>query len=203
MLKLYAAPRTRAVRIVWLLEELALPYELEVVPFQPTSSTFFIQKTPTGKIPTLEDGDVLMCESGAMIEYILERYGDGRLAPPVGRPERGQYLQWLHYAESTAFSPLGVVIWLTVYRQDATDHPDLVTDAKDRAGKAFAFVDRELKGRTYLVGDEFSAADIMMGFTLFAAQTLGILADYPDLQAYLRRITARPAFAKTLEKLPL
>lgn len=202
MLKLYAAPRTRAVRVVWLLEELGLPYMLQKVEFQPTTDHFFIQQTPTGKIPTLEDGEVVMCESGAMIEYVLERYGAGLLAPAIGSPERAAYLQWLHYAESTAFSPLGIVIWLTVYRQDSADHPDLVRDARDRAGTALRFIESELGRRDYLAGDAFTAADIMMGFTLLAARTLGVLDNHPGLQVYLQRITDRPAFARTLEVLP-
>ena len=203
MLKLHAAPRTRTVRVVWLLEELGLPCELEVVDFQPTTSSFFIQKTPTGKLPTLEDGDAVICESGAIIEHILENYGDGRLAPPPGSPERPYFLQWLHYAESTAFAPLGVVIWLTVYRQDAADHPELVADARQRAATAFSYVNETLRENDYLTGEEFTAADIMMGFTLFAAQTLGVIDDYPALSAYLQRISARPAFGRTLEKLPM
>ncbi len=203
MLKLYAAPRTRAVRIVWLLEELGLPYQLEVVDFLPTTSSFFIQNTPTGKLPTLEDGAAVICESGAMVEHILERYGNGRLAPPDGSPDRPYYLQWLHYAESTAFAPLGVVIWLTVYRQDAADHPALVEDARQRAATAFSFVNDALEGRAYLVGDAFTAADIMMGFTLLAARTLGVLDACPALPAYLERICARPAFGRALEKLPM
>jgi glutathione S-transferase len=203
MLKLYAAPRTRAVRIVWLLEELGLPYQLEVVEFQPTTSSFFIQNTPTGKLPTLEDGAAVICESGAMVEHILERYGEGRLAPAPGTPERPYYLQWLHYAESTAFAPLGVVIWLTVYRQDAADHPALVEDARRRAATAFSYVNEAVAGSDYLVGDAFTAADIMMGFTLFAARTLGVIDDYSGLLAYLERISARPALGRTLEKLPL
>jgi glutathione S-transferase len=202
MIRLYAAPRTRAVRVVWLLEELGLPYELELVRFEPTSSSFFIQKTPTGKIPTLQDGAVEICESGAIIEYLLETYGNGALAPAPGTPARAEYLQWLHYAESTAFPPLGIVVWLTVYRQDAADHPDLIDDAKNRARTAFRFAEDRLGERPYLIGDEFTAADIMMGFTLFAAATLGILDGLPGLQAYLERISQRDAFKRTLEKLP-
>ncbi len=203
MIRLYAAPRTRAVRVVWLLEELGLPYELERVDFEATTSSFFIQKTPTGKIPTLQDGPVEICESGAIIEYLLERYGEGALAPAVGTPARAEYLQWLHYAESTAFPPLGIVIWLTVYRKDAADHPGLVEDAKNRARSAFLFVEQRMGERPFLTGDAFTAADIMMGFTLFAATTLGVMDECPKLQAYLGRITERPAFARTLEKLPL
>ncbi len=186
MLKLYAAPRTRAVRIVWLLEELSLPYQLELVEFQPTSDTFFIQKTPTGKIPTLEDGEVVICESGAITQYLLERYGAGALEPAVGSSTRASYLQWLHYAESTAFAPLGVVIWLTVYRQDSAQHPDLVQDAFGRAQKALAYIDTELANRPFLAGEKFSAADIMMGFTLVGAQTLGLLEELPVLNSYLQ-----------------
>jgi glutathione S-transferase len=88
MIKLYFAPRTRSVRILWLLEELELPYELARVEFAAPAERFFAQQTPLGKLPTIEDGDVVMCESGAIVEYILERYGGGRLAPPVGSRER-------------------------------------------------------------------------------------------------------------------
>lgn len=202
MIRLYAAPRTRAVRIVWLLEELALPYELVSVEFQPTTSSFFIQRTPTGKIPTLDDDGVVMCESGAIVQYLLERHGDGRLEPAVGTPERAAYLQWLHYAEATAFAPLGVVVWLTRYRQDAANHPELVRDAVARAKTSFRFVEETLSGRDHLAGEGFTAADIMMGFTLLAAQSLDVLDGLPNLADYLGRITARPAFAATLAKLP-
>jgi len=202
MIRLYAAPRTRAVRVVWLLEELAIPYELLLVEFQPTASSFFIQHTPTGKIPTLEDDGIVMCESGAIVQYLLERYGEGRLEPAVGSPERGAFLQWLHYAEATAFAPLGVVVWLTRYRQDAAQHPELVQDASARAVTTLRFVESALAGKTYLVGDAFSAADIMMSFTLLAAQSLGVLEGLPGLQSYLGRITGRSAFATTLAKLP-
>jgi glutathione S-transferase len=197
VIKLYFAPRTRSVRILWLLEELGLPYELERVEFLPPAKKFFAQRTPLGKLPTIEDGDVVMCESGAIVEYILERYGGGRLSPPPGSPERARFLQWLHFAESTAFSPLGIVVWLTLYRDDAERQPALVADARARAAMGLDFLQHQLGRRHYLVGDEFSAADIMMGFTLVAARTLGILDDrHPALLAYLARLEARPAFLK-------
>jgi glutathione S-transferase len=144
-----------------------------------------------------------MCESGAIIEYILENHGDGRLAPAAGTPERAAYLQWLHYAESTAFAPIGVVVWLTVYRQDAAEHPDLVADARERAGMALDYIEERLGAVDYLAGNAFSAADIMMGFTLLAALTLDLLGDRPNIGAYLGRLQQREAFARTLEKLPL
>lgn len=196
MIQLYFAPRTRAVRILWLLEELGLPYQLERVEFDPPKSTFFSQKTPLGKLPTLVDGDVVMCESGAIVEYLIERYGEGRLAPPLGSPERAAFFQWIHFSESTAFPPLGILVWLGRYRGDAEQHAELIEDTRARAASALEFLERELGDAPYLVGGEFSAADVMMGFTLAAAQLLGVLdSSYPRLGAYLERLQKRPAFA--------
>ena len=197
MIKLHFAPRTRAVRVLWLLEELGLPYELVRSDFLPPQKQFFQQRTPTGKFPTLEDGDVILCESGAIVEWLLERYGKGRLAPPPGTRERARYLQWLHFAESTAFPPLGIVVWLAVYRSDAQSNAALIEDARGRAATGFEYLERELGESEYLVGDEFTAADIMMGFTLVAARVLGVLdARFPRLNRYLARLEARPAFKK-------
>jgi glutathione S-transferase len=199
MLKLWYAPRTRALRVVWLLEELGLPYTLERVEFVPTANEFFIQKSPLGKLPVLEDGDVVMCESGAIVEYALERYGNGRLAPPIGSPKRAAFLQWLHFAESTAFPPLGVVIWLTRYRGDSAQYDTLIADSRARAASGIEFVERQLGRKAWLLGDEFSAADIMMGFTLGAARLLGALDDrFGSLNGYLARLQARPAFKRTM-----
>jgi glutathione S-transferase len=197
LIKLYFAPRTRAVRILWLLEELGLPYELERVEFLPPAKNFFAQQTPTGKLPTIVDGDVTMSESGAIVEYILERYGEGRLAPRAGTRERARFLQWLHFAESTAFPPLGILVWLTLYRKDAASQSELIQDARARAAMGLDFLEREIGESSHLVGDEFSAADIMMGFTLVAARMLGVLdARHPRLGRYLARLEARPAFQK-------
>jgi len=199
MIKLYHAPRTRSIRVLWLLEELGLPYELETVEFLPPSTRFFAQKTPLRKLPTIEDGDVVMCESGAILEYILERYGEGRLAPPVGSPLRAAYLQWLHFAESTAFPPLGIVVWLLRYRGDATEYAPLIEDARSRAAAGFGFLEAGLGQKDYLLGDEFSAADIMTGFTLGAARMLGMLDErYPHLQGYIARLETRPAYQKAV-----
>ena len=199
MIKLYYAPRTRSVRILWLLEELGLPYELERVEFIPTQREFFAQKTPLGKLPTIEDGDVIMCESGAIVEYLLERYGEGRLAPAPGTAERARFLQWLHFAESTAFPPLGILAWLTMYRDDGDSHVAIVEDARKRAATGLDFLERGLGAGPYLLGDDFSAADVMMGFTLVAAQLLGVLDDrHPNLAAYVTRLAGRPAFQKAV-----
>ncbi len=199
MIKLYHAPNTRSVRILWLLKELELPYELERVEFKVPVGAFFSQATPLGKLPTLEDGDVVMCESGAIVEYILERYGDGRLAPAVGSPERAAFLQWVHFSESTAFPPMGIIVWLSRYREGADHNKSLLADARARASAGLEFLERGLGRNEYLLESGFSAADIMMGFTLVAARLLGVLDDrYPDLQAYTARLEARPALQKSL-----
>lgn len=200
MITLYAASRTRAFRILWLLEELELEFDLKKMSFKPTSDKFYIQDTPTGKIPTLEDGDITMCESGAIIQYILERYADGQLEPAPDSPSRAAYLQWLHYAESSAFGPLGNIVWLTQYRSDSNNQSELIVDAKARADAALQFIEQRLTG-DYLAG-EFSAADIMMGFTLLAAAELGVLNEsMPKLAAYLGRLARRPPFQKSLAEL--
>jgi len=203
VIKLYHAPLTRSVRILWLLEELGIPYEVEDVEFEPTRDTFFQQKTPFGKLPTLEDDEVVICESGAVLEYLIDRYGEGRFAPEPGSPERAAYLQWIHFAESTAFAPLGVLAWLGVYRGEGGRYTELLADARSRALQALAFVDRALGERDYLVGDTFTGADVMMGFTLAAARRLGVLDEsLPRLGRYLDRLMARPALKRALERKP-
>ena len=199
MLTLWFAPRTRAVRVRWLLEELGIPYELRRVEFQrPTQS--FAQQTPLGKLPVIEDDGVTIGESGAIVEYILERYGAGRLAPSIGSSHRGPFLQWLHFAEATAFAPLGVIVWHLVYRGDADANSGAMDGARERAAASLAVVERALTTDDYLVGNTFSAADVMMGFTLLAARLLGVLdARFPRLGAYLERLERRPAFQRAAE----
>src|SRR5512134_3426394 len=115
MIKLYHAPRTRSVRVLWLLEELGIPFGLETQEYRPPA-TPFSQKTPFGKFPSLEDGDTVMFESGAIVEYLLERYGDGRLGPRAGEPGRGEFLQWVHFAEATLMPPLIEILRHTVLK---------------------------------------------------------------------------------------
>jgi len=199
MLTLYFAPRTRAVRVRWLLEELAIPYELRRVEFQRPAQVF-AQQTPLGKLPVLEDDEVVICESGAIVEYVLERYGDGRLAPAIGTLARGPFLQWLHFAEATAFPPLGVIVWHAVYQGDAEANAGAIAGARERAAASLTFVERALGAKEYLLGDAFSAADVMMGFTLLAARLLGVLDErFPRLSAYLARLESRPAFQRAAE----
>jgi glutathione S-transferase len=200
MIKLYHSPRTRSVRIYWLLEELGVPYELEMVPFKPPlpPAKPFAQGSPFGKVPALEDGDLKMIESGAILEYILERYGQGRLAPAPGTALRGPFLQWVHFAEATAFPPLGNIAWHR-FRQDADSIPSAMADYRRWADATLETLERALSGKQYLLGADFSGADIMMGYTLQCAAWFGLLTtDHPNLMGYLARLAARPAFQKAL-----
>jgi glutathione S-transferase len=198
MIKLYHAPRTRSVRVLWLLEELGIPFELEIQEYRPPV-TPFAQKTPFGKFPSLEDGATVMFESGAIIEYLLERYGDGRLGPLPGGPGRGEFLQWLHFAEATLMPPLIEILRHTVLKPEAERIPAVVADAKTRAAVTLAVVERALQDRAFLLGTEFSAADIMMTYGVQWAEMLGMLGESPNLRAYLQRLTSRPAFRKAME----
>jgi len=196
MIKLYHAPLTRSVRIYWLLEELGIAYELETVSFR-SDTIPFGQSTPVGKLPAIQDGDLTMFESGAILEYIIERYGKGRLAPPPGSSLRGQYLQWVHFAEATAFPPLGNLAWHVLFKKDAETIPTAMADYRHLAAAALQVVETALTHREFLLESGFSGADIMMGFTLGCAQMLGALTErFPNATAYLKRLEARPAFQK-------
>jgi glutathione S-transferase len=198
VITLYHSPRTRSMRIVWLLEELGVPYRLVSVEFTPPTMPF-AQKAPFGKLPAIEDGDVTMFESGAIVEYVLERYGEGRLAPPAGTPERGPFLQWVHFAEGTAFPALANLAWHVMFKGDAEKVPDAIADYRGWATSALAVVDKALEGKTYLLGSELSGADVMMGYTLIVAKWFGILTDaYANAWPYIARLEARPAFQKAL-----
>ncbi len=197
MLKLYHAPMTRSIRIYWLLEELGVPFELAVVPFTPPKLPFS-QPVPYGKFPAIEDGEVTMCESGAILEYILERYGRGKLTPKPGTAERAAFLQWVHFSESVTM-PLGDIVRHTIFKPEAERIPAVVEDARARAAAGFSVVERALDGKPYLLGDEFSAADVMMGVTLLVARRLKVLDErFPLLGSYLARLEARPAFRKAV-----
>jgi glutathione S-transferase len=200
MLKLYAAPRTRSLRVAWLLEELGVDYEVVLLEFRPTRSEFFIQQTPTGKFPTIDDDGFILCESGAILEYLLEKYPHPSLMPRPGTREKGEWLQWMHFADGTAFPPLGIVVWLSVYRDDADRLRDLIEDARQRARSGFRLLEERLTDRRWILGDNFTAADIMLGFTLLAGRLLGVVDPGSSLRRYLDRLESRDAYHVALDR---
>lgn len=200
MIKLHFAPLTRSIRIRWLLEELGLEHELVRSEYNRDGSRGFAQATPSGNYPFLEDGNVALSESGAIVQYILEKYGNGRLEPPVNSAERAEYLYWLHFAEGTAANSINTTVWLTVYRQDADRHQEIISAVRDSANTVFGKAEAALQNRPYIAGNVFTAADIMMGHTLGTAKWLGLLTDaHPKAVEYVDRLFARPALQKSLD----
>ena len=200
MITLYHSPRTRSVRVLWLLEELGLPYELKAVPFteEALKSPDYLKLNPFGKVPALTDGDLTMFESGAIVEYLLERYGQGRLAPPVGTAERGAFLQWVHFAEATLMAPLGAMAQHMIFLPEAERIPAVVADSQAKLKGLLTAVEAALGGKAYILGGTFSAADIMLGYSLLLTKWFGMLADFPTLHAYMARLEERPTLQKTL-----
>lgn len=198
MLQLYFAPLTRSIRIKWLLEELGVDHEILLRRFDPRTHGVG-QDTPSGRFPVLCDGETMLSESGAIVQYVLEKFGNGRLEPRVGAPERAAYLQWFHYAEGSAAPPINQIVGLTVYGDDADKYAELVASARQSADRVLDKVERTIAGRSFLAGDAFSAADIMMGFTLWSARMLKILGPrHSETLRYVGELKARPALARTL-----
>lgn len=196
MLKLHFAPNSRAGRIVWLFEELKLPYEINKMAFHPKDlkSDAHRQRHPLGRVPVLEDGDVMLYESGAIVEYVLERHRNGGLKPAVAATEFPAYLQWFHYCEGMVMPPVNTIIVQTILLPPERRDETALEQAKRLLTKALAPVDDALASKDYLIGD-FSAADIMLGHAAFMSNRLGCVPDdLANLKAYLGRIQARPAF---------
>jgi glutathione S-transferase len=196
MITLVHVPLSRSLRVRWLLEELALPYQLEVRSFAELRRPEHLALHPLGKVPVLLDGDVTLFESGAILQHLLERHGGGRLEPKPGSAERSLFWQWFHYAEATLTPPLGLVVRHTVLAPEAERIPAVAEWGRARAAQALAPVERALAGRSWLL-PEFSAADVMMGYSVRLASLLRLLGDaHPNLSAYLARCEERPAYAR-------
>ena len=154
-MKLHFAPNSRAGRIVWLLEELALEYEINKMAFHPKDlkSDEHRQRHPLGRVPMLDDGEVSIYESGAIVEYIMARYGAGGLKPASEAPEFPEYLQWFHYCEGMVMPPINTIMVHTVLLPPERRNPETLGQAQRLLSRAAAPVEFALEGREYLVGD--------------------------------------------------
>lgn len=196
MLKLHFAPNSRAGRIVWLLEELELPYEINKMAFHPKDlkSDEHRQRHPLGRVPVLEDGDLMLFESGAIVEYVLERHKNGGLKPAVDAAEFPAYLQWFHYCEGMVMPPVNTIVVQTILLPPDRRDQTVLEQAQRLLGKAMAPIDEALAGKDYLIGD-FSAADIMLGHASFMSNRMGCVSEeQKNIKGWLARIEARPAF---------
>ena len=199
MIVVHHAPKARSVRVIWLLEELGVPYEVRTVSLARDTprSPAHLRAHPLGKVPAIEDGDVVMFESGAIVEYLVERYGAGRLAPPPGTPERATYLQWLHFGEATCLPPLSDLVQHTFMRPEAERIAAMVPDATARVTAWLDVLDAALASRPYVAGEAFTAADVMVGYAVALAKLIGQLGPaHPHVMAYVERLEARPSYPK-------
>ena len=215
MITVHHLNNSRSQRVLWLLEELGLPYE--ITRYERDRKTMLAPASlravhPLGKSPVISDGDLTLAESGAIVDYLIERYGAGRLAPAAGTPERLRYTYWLHYAEGSAMPPL--LLKLVFDKIESAPMPFFVKPiAKAIAGKAKSsfiepqirqhldYLEGELGKSAWFAGDEFSGADIQLSFPLEAAAARGGLnASRPRLMNFLQRIHARPAYQRAIER---
>ena len=196
MLKLHHAPNSRAGRIVWLLEELGLEYTLNRMDFHPKDlkSDEHRARHPLGRVPVLDDGDVSIYESGAIVEYIVARHSDGALKPAVESPLFPQYLQWFHYCEGMVMPPVNTIVVQTLLLPPERQDKVVLAQAQKLLSRAILPLDDALEGRDYIIGD-FSAADIMLGHACYMSRRLGcVVPELTHVNAWIDRIEQRPAF---------
>lgn len=203
MLTVHHLGVSQSERIVWLCEELALPYELKLYKRTELGAAPLEYKAlhPVGAAPVISDGDVLLAESGAVIEYILGRYGGGRLVIRPGRPGYADYLYWLHFANGSMMPAEMINLVTGRLGPEVQQHP-LVQWRRSGSDASFAMVDRRLRQADYFGGDVFTAADIMMLFPLTTMRkfTRRDISGLPALGNYLQRIAARPAYQRAMAK---
>lgn len=200
MLVVHHLNDSRSQRVLWLLEELALPYEIRA--YQRDAITRLAPPElkavhPLGKSPVLQDGGKTIIESGAIVDYILRHHGGGRLQPAADSPLYDSYQQWLHYAEGSAMLPF--LLKLYVSRLGDAGAP-LWPRIESEIANHLGFVEQSLQGRSWLVGDALSGADVMMSFVGEVAGARTERSAYPSVDAWVQRIQARPAYQRALQR---
>ena len=193
-MKIFHVPGTRSVRPIWLCYELGVEVEVVLIDFSPEyrNSQEWRAISPAGKVPALVDDDLKMFESGAMMDYILETYANGRLTPKPGTMDHAHYRQWCWFAEATLIRPLGLYRILRARKEPVGE---LIDEALRKFHDSLAAVESQLNGRPYLLGQEFCAADVMMGYSVGLTEPL--LDDrYPNLRLYLEQLKVRDAYVR-------
>jgi glutathione S-transferase len=200
MLKVHHLNNSRSQRILWLLEELGAPYEIvhyqrmSPVPLAPPE----LKKVhPLGKSPVITDGAVTIAESGAIVEYVLDKYGKGKLRPAAGSNDHIKYIEWMHYAEGSAMLPLMMHLYAGFLGDGAAPlRPRIDSEVANQ----LAYMEDAIKGRDFFVGDSLTGADIQLVFVLEAADASGLLTPYPALGKYLSAMQGRAAYKRAIEK---
>jgi glutathione S-transferase len=200
MITVHHLNNSRSQRILWLLEELEVPYRIEKyqrltpVPLAPPE----LKKVhPLGKSPVITDEGHTMAESGAIIEYILDRYGEGRLRPACGTADYIRYLEWMHYAEGSAMLPLLLHLYAGFLGEGAAPlRPRIDSEIANH----LSYIAGAVEGREFIVGNALTGADIQIAFVLEAAGASGLLKDRPALETWLARLQRRPAYKRAIDK---
>jgi glutathione S-transferase len=200
VLKVHHLNNSRSQRILWLLEELGTPYE--IVHYQrmaplPLAPPELKQVHPLGKSPVITDDGATVAESGAIVEYLLEKYGKGRMRPAAGTSDHVSYLQWIHYAEGSAMLPLLLALYANMLGDGAAPLRPYIDG---EIAKHLTYIQDSLGDRDFLVGGDLTGADIQVSFPLEASAAGDRLKDFPGLTRYLGRLQARPAYRRALEK---
>jgi glutathione S-transferase len=203
MLTVHHLGKSQSERIVWLCEELEIPYELKR--YTRDAKTMLAPPDykalhPIGTAPVITDGEVVLAESGAVVEYIIARYGNGRLMLRADHPGFAQYLYWFHFANGTLQANMGRLMILN--RLKLTEDNPILVATKARVERAFDLADARTAEAEYLAGSEFTAADIMIGFSLTTMRYFQPydLSRCPNVLKYLARIAARPAYRRAMDK---
>ena len=200
MIEVHHLNESRSRRITWLLEELGLDYTVHVYKRDPKTRLAppELEKIhPLGKAPVIRDGDEVIFESGAIIEYLVRKYGNGRLAPAQDTHAFNQYLQFLHYAEGSAMLPLMLKLYTGRLGEGAAPlQPRIESEMKRHLG----FLDKSLEGHDFFVGNELTGADIQLSFAVQMAVKFCGDDAYPNLTAFVKRIEALPAYRRAIEK---
>ena len=200
MLVVHHLNDSRSQRILWLLEELGAPYEIKHYKRDATTRLAppeLKEVHPLGKSPVITDGAETIAESGAVVDYIVRKYGKGRLAPAAGSADAEKYNEWLHYAEGSAMLPLMLNMYvMRLGEAGAPLQPRIASEMDNHLG----YVEQSLEGRDWLMGKDFTAADIQMSFVGEVGRAMGQADKYPNIKGWVERFQARPAYIAALEK---
>ncbi|MFB3305267.1 glutathione S-transferase family protein [Pseudomonas sp. AMR01] len=200
MITVHHLNNSRSQRILWLLEELGLPYDIKRYQRDPKTNLAPPELkaiNPLGKSPVIEDGSLVLIESAAIIDYLIRRHGQGRLQPDPATAAYDKYVQWLHFAEGSAMLPLMLNLYVgRLGEAGAPLHPRIESEIANYLG----YLNDVLADTPYLLGDELSGADIQLSFIGEIAGAQGKLQAYPNLAAWVHRFQARPAYRKAVEQ---
>ncbi len=203
MLKIYHTKGTRSQRVIWVCEELGLEYQVINVDFSPQNraSAEWRAMHPLGKVPVLEDHHLRITESAAMVQYVLDRYGHARLQPAAGTEAAAKYLEWCWFAEASFARPLGDMAHHLILKPEAERIPAVVVDARARAQLCLDHVEQHMQaqqaaGQRFLLDNNLSGADIVMGWSLDLAAHVDLLQEHeaPAAWSYRQELSQRPAY---------